>query len=396
MRGRISGSLRGLATLVLIAAGAVRGEAQMDPEPRANLELGVEGPLKGDGPISGYFFLMWNRPHFPQEDQYLRVVVAPVYLHSELVIDKWPGPGQAVGLGFGGGYKPFDQEEFRDGGYQERESFLGHGAEVQLSYYPRIKLWDVLPLEGQVRFRPQYVLYERGDDTDRSFQLPRDTPVYYGRAGLRLGGVPPELLPQVALEVSLWHEFAYRQIADDYGFPDQRQELLHLSRRSWGRLGGVYTPVEGHTARVFLTAGGAGDTDALSAFRMGSALAFRREFPLVLHGYFVDEIFAKRFWLLNVSYRFPLFGSDHVQLQVAFDYAKVDYLKGHELPRSSLRGAGAGLGIRLTPRLSLVLGYGYGFDAPRNSSFGGHEVNGFLEWKFISPPVPQAAAVSSR
>ena len=34
------------------------------------------------------------------------------------------------------------------------------------------------------------------------------------------------------------------------------------------------------------------DVDLLSSYRMGSALPFRTEFPLVLHGYFVEEVFA--------------------------------------------------------------------------------------------------------
>ncbi len=42
----------------------------------------------------------------------------------------------------------------------------------------------------------------------------------------------------------------------------------------------------GHAVRLFLTAGTAEDSDALSGFRLGSALPFRSEFPLVLHDYY--------------------------------------------------------------------------------------------------------------
>ena len=37
------------------------------------------------------------------DDQYLRLVVGPGYLTSELIRDRWPGPDHAVGLGVGGG-----------------------------------------------------------------------------------------------------------------------------------------------------------------------------------------------------------------------------------------------------------------------------------------------------
>ena len=385
-RRRWRGTARASLALAVLIAGAGPARAQIDPEPRANLEVGVEGPLKGDGPISGYFFLLYNRPKFLRDDQYLRVVAAPVYLYSELVRDEWPGRRQAVGIGFGGGYTPYNFYNFKDGGYLERESFLGSGGEAFVSYYPRGKIAGVMPLEAQVRLRSRYVLYGRSDDTDPRFRLPADTPIYYGRIGLRLGGEPPELLPRVALELSLWYEAGYRQTADAFGFPEAPQALEHLTQQGWGRAGGVVTIAKGHTARVFLTAGTAPTTDALSVFRLGSALVFRDEFPLVLHGYFFDEIFARRFWLLNLAYRFPLVpGSDRVQIQLAADIAQVDYFPGHGLPRSTLRGIGIGLSARLTPRLSLVVGYGYGIDALRNGSYGGHELNMFLEWKFISP-----------
>ena len=76
---------------------------------------------------------------------------------------------------------------------------------------------------------------------------------------------------------------------------------------------------------------------------MGSALPFRSEFPLILHGYFVEEVFAKRFWLLNASYRFPAWpGSRKVHApDQPSTWPGVDYVDGHALPREHLRGVGA-------------------------------------------------------
>jgi hypothetical protein len=128
-----------------------------------------------------------------------------------------------------------------------------------------------------------------------------------------------------------------------------------------------------------LTAGTAENADALSSFRLGSALPFRSEFPPILHGYYVEEVFARRFWLLNFAYRFPILpDSERVKLQLSFDYARVDYASGHELPRHGLRG----VGVAVTRRLSLMLGWGYGFDALRNGSFGGQEAHALMEVKF--------------
>jgi hypothetical protein len=377
---RLRSSVTGLAFLLLTAAPA---GAQPDPEPRAYLEVGTEAPLKGNAPVNGYAFFLWNRPHFPAEDQYLRVVLAPTFLLTEFVQDHWPHGRHAVSIGLNGGGIRYGHWEYRNGSYKEEESFWGHGAELPLSYYAGTKLFDQLPLQGQVRVTPAFLVYEDSFDTADQFVLPPDTGLFTGRVGLRLGGVPPELLPQLALEASAWYEASYRTKTGTFGLPERPERLESLTQRAWGRLAGVFTPTEGHTVEILATAGLSRDVDLLSSFRLGSALPFRSEFPLILHGYFVEEVFAKRFWLVNVSYRFPAWpGSRNVRLAIAADIAGVDYVAGHRLPRNHLRGVGADMSIAFTPRVTMVLGYGYGIDAPRNGGFGGHEAHALIELKF--------------
>jgi hypothetical protein len=377
---------RGIGAAALVAVVvvlvAVPVAAQIDPEPRLNLQMGVEGPLKGNGILSGYAFVLWNRPHFLDRDLYLRTVFAPTFLISELVFDRWPAEGHAIGVGLAGGFFPYNFEEFRNGRHEEEESFWGHGGEAALTYYRRILLGGVLPLEGQLRLRPQYVAYER-NKTDARFRVPPDTAIYTGRVGLRLGGIPPELHPDLALEASVWYEPSYRVNAGTYGFPEQPQELAHFTQKAWARTGGIFTLFRHHTVQGFFTAGTAEDSDALTSFRLGSALPFRSEFPLILHGYYIEEVFARRFWLLNLAYRFPVLpDSERIQLQLSFDYARVDYASGHELPRHGLRGVGIDLSLVLTRQIRFMMGWGYGFDAPRNDSFGGQEAHALMEIKF--------------
>jgi hypothetical protein len=71
-----------------------------------------------------------------------------------------------------------------------------------------------------------------------------------------------------------------------------------------------------------------------------------------------------------------------VQLQLSADYAQVDYLSGHALPRKQLRGLGLDLPIALTSQMTVMVGYGYGVDAPRGTGFGGHEASMVIEVKF--------------
>ena len=204
---RYLAGLGGLATLLL---SAVPAAAQADPEPRAYAEVGTEIPLKGNAPINGYAFFLWNRPNFPNEDQYLRLVVAPTYLLTEFVQDHWPFGRHAVSIGLWGGGIRYGHEEYRHGSHQAEESFWGHGAELPLSYYASTKLFDKLPLQGQIRVTPAFIVYQDSFSTADDFELPPDTGLFTGRVGLRLGGVPPELLPQLALEASAWYEAVFR------------------------------------------------------------------------------------------------------------------------------------------------------------------------------------------
>jgi hypothetical protein len=61
------------------------------------------------------------------------------------------------------------------------------------------------------------------------------------RAGIRLGGVPPELFSNAALELSVWQTASYRDNAGRYGYPDQAQETEHLTLKTWTRTGGIFT-----------------------------------------------------------------------------------------------------------------------------------------------------------
>jgi hypothetical protein len=372
-----------LGVMILTRPSAV--SAQIDGTERTSLEMGLATPLIGNGSPDGYLFVLLNRPHFTTEDLYFRLVVAPVYISTEIIHDRWPADGHALGLGAAGGLFGNNFSEYRDGDYKRRESFWGHGGGLSLSYYWRqIKIGGVLPVEGQLRLKPQYVIYDTGLDTAHRFRLPDDTAVYTARAGIRVGGVPPELFPKQALEVSVWHEANYRDQAGRYGLPERPQESEHFTQRSWARVGGIFSPWLGHSVSLFATGGIAEDTDELSVFRMGGVFRFASELPLSIHGYNSGEIFAKRFGLINASYRLaPIPGIRWFQLQLAGDYAHVHYLAGHKLPHRDLPGAGLDAVFPFSESTTLVVGYGYAFDAPRGGGHtGGQEAHVLFESKF--------------
>ena len=175
----------------------------MDDESRLHFEVGAETPLRGNGPLTGYITGSSTRPDFLDKDLYLRMVVAPVYASAELIRDRWPTGGERHRPGRRRRPLRASQAEFRDGRFKDKESFTGDSAEATLAYYHRgPKLWSRLPLEGQIRVRPKYVWYDRTGDTANRFRLPENSALYEARAGIRLGGIPPELYPGAALELS--------------------------------------------------------------------------------------------------------------------------------------------------------------------------------------------------
>src|SRR6185295_13282229 len=73
--------------------------AQIDPEPRRLVQIGYNQSLEGASPIAGYGFIYYNKPNFISTNLTLRLVVAPIYLDTELGFRGLLGPKTDVGVG---------------------------------------------------------------------------------------------------------------------------------------------------------------------------------------------------------------------------------------------------------------------------------------------------------
>jgi len=362
--------LQGLVLSLSLVPGRV--SAQIDPVRRTYLEAAVGSPLSGGGPVTGYGYLLWNRPHFHGRNNYARLAVAPTYVRGEWIWADWPGNGQAVGLGGQGGFFSDNFYDYRGGTYRRSRSFWGHSVGARFSYYLRpARIAGRLPVDIAFTLAPGYLAYQGRGNMAPGFRVPADTPEYRFRTGVRIGGVPPVLAPKEAVEFSMWHEVRWRAHAGVYGVPAQPDRTRHLTRRSWFRIGGILPLGSRQTVSLFFGMGAAGPTDPLSVFRLGGLQRLKKRDPLVLHGYDAGEIFARRYRLVNAFYRFaPLPQSERVRLQLDFDYARVDYLDGFQEPRRDLVGLGTDVIVKITPASTVSLGFGYGVDAPRNGGFG--------------------------
>lgn len=358
--------------------------AQIDPVQREMFQLGYNQSLIGHAPLAGYAFYYLNQPNFVRTNLTLRLAVAPVYLDTELGIQRALGERTDLGIGLAGGGFADSYSEVRGGKYLRKESFTGHGGEMSLSVYHCFIPADEnhkVPLSGILRAGIHYSVYDRDNDTARDFQIPDDQPVVHVRGGFRFGGTEPTLFPALAMELSVWYEGQFREKSEHYGFADDREIELN-SHLFWTRALFAYTLTNSmQNFYLSVTAGTSVAADRFSAYRLGALLPLVSEFPLSLPGYYYQELTAEKFILIGGNYSVPLDPKKRWSLNGAVATAFVDYLPGLEQPGHWHTGFGAGLMYRSkSDYLKIMVGYGYGVDAIRNGDRGAHSIGVLMQF----------------
>lgn len=375
--------------VMMLVLGTINSSAQIDPAKRELIQLGYNQPLEGHGPISAYAFYYLNVPNFYRTNLTLRFALAPLYLDSELGIKEAIGPNTDLGIGLAGGGFADGYNEVRGGKYLRKESFSGHGGGASLNLYHLFNPNQRIPLNGVARVEGHYSSYVRDNDTDDNFELPRDKGSLNLRSGLRFGGSEPLMLPDVAMELSVWQESQFRANSGRYGFGDDR--AVHVSSHLfWGRALLTYTfPELKHSFTVNLTGGVSLDSDRFSSYRLGGILPFASEFPLTLPGYYYQEISAKRFALLAGQYYLPLDRQNRWAFAAVAATATVQYVDGMEQPGHWHSGLAGGIRYR-SPKdaWQIVVAYAYGVDAIRDHGRGAQSVGLLLQFDLERAHVP--------
>jgi hypothetical protein len=349
--------------------------AQIDPYKRQLVQFGYNQPTEGHWPMAGYAFYLLNQPDFLRPDLTLRLAVAPTYLDSEFGFSRAVAPHTDLALGLSGGGFADSYNEIRRGKYLTDESFTGHGGSASVGLYHRFNPNQRLPLNAVLRGIIDYSSYERDDDTADAFVLPADRFTYIGRAGLRLGGREPILIPALAMELSAWYEGRIRGRHGPYGFDGDRVVEAN-SHRFWGRALLAYTlPWLEHNFNLSVTAGTTRNADRFSAYRLGGTLPLLSEFRLDLPGYVAQELTARDFLLFNGLYWLPVDSAKRWSITAFGAVAGVNFLAGVEQADRWHSGLGAGLGYKAPQNVwQLVLAYAYGFNALRSDGRGAQSI----------------------
>lgn len=353
--------------------------AQIDPDKRELVQVGFEQGLEGAQPLQAYGYYYLNEPDFFHTNVTLRLALAPVYLDSEIGFVGLLGPQTDLGIGLAGGGFADSYYEFLDGKYYPDQSFYGHDAEGSVTLYHRFNPNQRIPLNGLIRLQEHYSVYENDGETAPNFVLPKDHATEAWRVGLRYGGREPLLAPDLAMELSAWYAGQYRNSYGPYGFDGDRV-LNADSHLFWARALLIYTMPSKQSFDVNLTVGTSVNADRFSAYRLGGDLSMISEFPLLIPGYFEEELSARNFMDFTARYTFPLDPGKIWSIGPVASVAEVDYVPGQEQPRNFNSGAGVGLGFRSRSGTWRALAsYGYGFEAIRDGGRGGQSISIMME-----------------
>jgi hypothetical protein len=376
--------------LLMIWILITRLHAQIDPDHRMLVQAGYNQPLEGRGPVAAYAYLYWNQPNVPWTNTTLRTAIAPTYLDAELGFSDALGEGTSLGLGLAGGGFADSYADMQLGQLVDAESFFGAGAEASVSLYhifnpmPHGERPDSLsevPLQFVLRNSLRGSFYSPNDTTAPDFEVPETVPTYNLRTGLRWGGREPELFAD-AFEISGWYELLVRSRAETYGF-NQDLMLEHVSQLYWGRMLFAHMFQNRSHFEIAVTGGGSFEPDRFTAFRLGGALPMGAEFPLVVPGYYYQEISAQSFAMISGHFLWPLTRDGRWEAGVLGAAARVNYLEDFSLGQAWNSGLGGGFAYHSpSGAWHLLLGYGYGFNAIRNGDRGANNVGLLVQYDF--------------
>ncbi len=345
-----------------------------------SVNLGGSIPLdNGRGYANGYGYFLWNRKAFPWSNTDFKLVFAGVNGDAELTFRGLLTENTDVGAGLNyqtfGRFEEYERGQIQIGNRMDMDQVSG-----RLFLQQHLILNYIEIAQVRATYEGGYTSYTHDDDTSSNFILAPSGAFHSLKLNAGSGKILESNYHPGGWDINLGFEATFRE--------DWRQ---------WGPPGLWYSPSDyqkiqcdstyvfssiGDQKLVSTLSGGLGNKlDRLSTFRLGSSLT---GMPGVrtLHGFYVREIFADDYGLLNLDYVIPI-QKEH---ELAFHF----YGDGAVTHRSDISdhtahgwaGTGTGMSFKAFWDTQWLMGYGYGINAQRGTDHGGQEAFVQMSKKF--------------
>lgn len=336
------------------------------------LEGGISVPADhGRGYPKGFGYFFWKRDAWPWPTTDFRLIFGGIEGDTELTMRGFVT--RDTDLGFGVNYhitgrlEEYDRGQINIGNRMRISHYSGRlflQQHIMVNYLETVRL--------RLTYEYGYTQYYHDDDTTPTFQLANNGSFQTIRLNSSMGKLNHSNDRPSGWNVNLGAEATFRDNWKSWGpattpwkSPSEFQKLT---------LDGTYVVSSFDEQKLVtkLTGGVGNELDRLSTYRLGGSLSgFHSSF--VLHGFYIKEIFAEDFGLLNLDYVIPLLKEQRLALHLYADSAitrRTD-IPDHE-PHGWV-GTGTGLSFRGWWDTHWLVGYGYGINAQRGSNDGGHE-----------------------
>jgi hypothetical protein len=376
--------MKSFSFLAGIIAAAHSATAQVDIEHRRDLIIQSSFAVYQSEQPPAVFGVFWfNENNCPWTNTALRVLFAGIYGDVELSKFLSFQPTTAIGAGVGGGAYLDSLTPYEKGERLSHQQFYGDSANARFFVNQMIPNSAEIPLNLRATYQVKGNSYRDGSGT-QNYTLPDNYLTQVLRAEFRFGGVVPGLMAEKGGEVYLALEAAYRSGFDAFGPDGALFEEESNYQRVYGSVS--YRLPLGKTLLMARATGGLGESlDVLSSYKLGGHLTGVDQLVYMIHGYYVREIFADDFGLVNLQVRVPLLPESKLTGHLYADHAvanQFDPRTGKVDEWHNFFGVGAGLSFFAPWQTRVLVNYGYGFNAIRNGDRGGHEVGLTLEKRF--------------
>ncbi len=328
-------------------------------------------------PAGGLF--LWRNP--PGGDSRLRAVVSGLY--DDVRYSRGLGNGLEAVASFENLTLPFGRSEYVEGrriapeeltwGYVRAGAGLGYYRSLPPGHQDNA-------FEAAITYEPGYLYFSRGDDTEATFLLPRNT--YEGRFHLRIRADTFERnilelphrgwaagLDAFAGQRARWEDWGGSVSGIQSGEKDASWQAVSVFAMAAAGVPGV--PGERHSLIASAYAAAGHHLDRFSAFRLGggsNAGDFEALSQPILPAAAFDEFPTSRYGVVNLEYRYQVFFFLYLQARgtlARFERPRFSPAGLVENRTENFRAVTAGLTSGLYWDSSLELDYAYNFDLLR-------------------------------